>query len=67
MYQPANVYNNQFRMPLSQIFSVLNLLQIEYQKDETLQNILAISTGTAIEFFALLSIFQWITGSSQAS
>ena len=40
MYQPANVYNNQFRMPLSQIFSVLNLLQIEYQKDETLQKYL---------------------------
>ena len=40
MYQPANVYNNQFRMPLSQIFSVLNLLQIEYQKYETLQKYL---------------------------
>lgn len=40
MYQPANVFNNQFRTPLSQIFSVLNLLQSEYQNDRTLQKYL---------------------------
>ena len=40
MYQPSNIFNHQFRAPLSQIFSVLNLLQTEYQKDEILQKYL---------------------------
>ena len=40
LYQPISIFSHQFRTPLSQIFSALNLLQIDRQQDQTLQTYL---------------------------
>lgn len=40
LYQPVSIFSHQFRTPLSQIFSALNLLQIDRQQDQTLQTYL---------------------------
>ncbi|MDD3193253.1 MAG: HAMP domain-containing sensor histidine kinase [Oscillospiraceae bacterium] len=40
LHQPITILNNQFRTPLSQIFSILNLLQADYQQDNALQKYL---------------------------
>ncbi len=38
--QPISIFSHQFRTPLSQIFSALNLLQIDHQQDQALQTYL---------------------------
>ena len=40
LYQPISIFSHQFRTPLSQIFSALNLLQIDRQQDQALQTYL---------------------------